>query len=389
MTLAGCGRQIQYFAGYFHNVDGFARDPSDESIHNIYERDAALRFAGFHPDVRASFCENSLQNDDGIRFSSNFQSANLFAVFRVANQIMQKEAFDYELVLQNDVNSRGNTQWFYFAVEFNQRATYRFNIINFVRLGLSQTKSDSLYNRGMKIATFSHRDFEINRHGWSRNSSRITYHKSQVAREGTNMPYHTLRFEYTPAHEYDVVLFAHCYPYTLTDLECFLERKMLRRRDVRMMKLQIGRSISGLPLYVLRLGDSSKTFETCSGSGSLRNHVKRKSLVFMARQHSGETPASYVLEGIVDALVENKEFDQLKKQFVIHIVPMVNPDGVFYGNYRTNLSGHDLNRRWRNPNRTLHPEVYYVRKYLSEINRVNPIALIIDLHGHSRKYRIP
>jgi len=105
----------------------------------------------------------------------------------------------------------------------------------------------------------------------------------------------------------------------------------------------------------------------------------------MARQHSGETPASFVLEGIVDSLMETRDFDQLKKQFAIHIIPMVNPDGVYYGNYRTNLSGHDLNRRWRNPSRLLHPEVYYIRKYLSEINRVNPIALIIDLHGHSRK----
>jgi murein tripeptide amidase MpaA len=25
---------------------------------------------------------------------------------------------------------------------------------------------------------------------------------------------------------------------------------------------------------------------------------------------------------------------------------MINPDGVILGNYRTNLSGHDLNRRW-------------------------------------------
>ncbi len=65
---------------------------------------------------------------------------------------------------------------------------------------------------------------------------------------------------------------------------------------------------------------------------------------------------------------------------------MVNPDGVYYGNYRTNLSGNDLNRKWRNPSRTLHPEIYYLRKYLCEINRNNPISLIIDFHGHSRKY---
>lgn len=28
---------------------------------------------------------------------------------------------------------------------------------------------------------------------------------------------------------------------------------------------------------------------------------------------------------------------------------MINVDGVYYGNYRTNLSGTDLNRIWRYP----------------------------------------
>jgi murein tripeptide amidase MpaA len=30
----------------------------------------------------------------------------------------------------------------------------------------------------------------------------------------------------------------------------------------------------------------------------------------------------------------------------IHIVPMINPDGVISGNSRTNLAGVDLNRKW-------------------------------------------
>jgi murein tripeptide amidase MpaA len=41
---------------------------------------------------------------------------------------------------------------------------------------------------------------------------------------------------------------------------------------------------------------------------------------------------------------------------------MVNPDGVIHGNYRSNLSGSDLNRKWQNPNKFLHPEIYYLKK---------------------------
>lgn len=38
--------------------------------------------------------------------------------------------------------------------------------------------------------------------------------------------------------------------------------------------------------------------------------------------------------------------DFLLKNFVIYVIPMVNPDGVVFGHYRCNLMGKDLNRKW-------------------------------------------
>lgn len=51
--------------------------------------------------------------------------------------------FEYDLVLQPDINTRGHTQWYYFSVR-NMRPgqAYIFNIINL-------QKPDSLYNMGM------------------------------------------------------------------------------------------------------------------------------------------------------------------------------------------------------------------------------------------------
>ena len=34
------------------------------------------------------------------------------------------------------------------------------------------------------------------------------------------------------------------------------------------------------------------------------------------------------------------------KNYVFYVIPMVNPDGVVFGHYRTNLAGKDLNRKW-------------------------------------------
>lgn len=67
----------------------------------------------------------------------------------------------------------------------------------------------------------------------------------------------------------------------------------------------------------------------------------------MARQHPGETQGSFVCEGVIDKLVsKGKQPQFLRKNYIIYIIPMVNPDGVIFGHYRTNLAGKDLNRKW-------------------------------------------
>ena len=67
---------------------------------------------------------------------------------------------------------------------------------------------------------------------------------------------------------------------------------------------------------------------------------------------------------------------------------MLNPDGVINGNYRCSLSGNDLNRRYRVPNRTLHPTIYSLKKLCKEFHAERSIALFCDLHGHSRRKNI-
>lgn len=54
--------------------------------------------------------------------------------------------YEYDLVLRPDINTRGHTQWFYFALS-NTRAgaRYKLNIINLL-------KDDSLYNDGMQAS---------------------------------------------------------------------------------------------------------------------------------------------------------------------------------------------------------------------------------------------
>lgn len=101
---------------------------------------------------------------------------------------------------------------------------------------------------------------------------------------------------------------------------------------------------------------------------TISNNLKSKDtlkpfIYIIARQHPGETPGSYIVEGLIKTLLHNRlEMEELRDNFIIKVVPMVNVDGVVNGNYRSNFSGNDVNRQWQEPSRKLHPEVYYLKQ---------------------------
>ena len=64
---------------------------------------------------------------------------------------------------------------------------------------------------------------------------------------------------------------------------------------------------------------------------------------------------------------------------------MINPDGVIHGNYRSNISGFDLNRKWENPSKVYQPEIFHLKKMIETLNEMGEVALFCDLHGHSMK----
>jgi len=90
-----------------------------------------------------------------------------------------------------------------------------------------------------------------------------------------------------------------------------------------------------------------------------------------------------VLKFITDP--HNKEAKMLRENFIFKIIPMLNPDGVINGNYRCSLAGCDLNRRWKNPSKIIHPEIYNTKKMIKILHAERGVLLFCDLHGHSRK----
>jgi len=80
-------------------------------------------------------------------------------------------------------------------------------------------KNSSLFSDGMQPVVFSQRECDENGTGWKRDGFKITYKKTNVLREGsTSSYYYKLSFSYTFKYSRDSVYFAHCFPYTLSDL---------------------------------------------------------------------------------------------------------------------------------------------------------------------------
>lgn len=52
-----------------------------------------------------------------------------------------------------------------------------------------------------------------------------------------------------------------------------------------------------------------------------------------------------------------------------YIIPMLNPDGVVAGNFRTSYSGKDLNRQFDKLNKFIYPEIYALDQFAKDLKQ--------------------
>ncbi|XP_061594196.1 cytosolic carboxypeptidase 6 [Cololabis saira] len=286
-------------------------------------------------------------------FDACFESGNLGRVDYISD-------FEFDLFIRPDTSNPRFRVWFNFTVE-NVRETQRviFNVVNF-------SKTKSLYRDGMSPVVKS-----TSRPKWQRLPSKnVYYYRCPNHRRN-----YVMSFAFCFDREDDIYQFAYCYPYTYSRLQHYLatlERKNLPY----LQREQLGLSVQQRRLDLLTITNSDYVCPE-----------REKKLVFLtARVHPGESPASFVCQGVIDFLVSQHPVAQILRNHVIFkIVPMLNPDGVYLGNYRCSLMGFDLNRHWQDPSPLEHPTLHAVKQLIVQMNRDPRVSLefYIDVHAHS------
>lgn len=115
------------------------------------------------------------------------------------------------------------------------------------------------------------------------------------------------------------------------------------------------------------------------GTGDSSSDVNKRSIWITARQHPGETMAEWLVEGLIDSLLDsdNASSRVLLDKANFYIVPNMNPDGSVRGHLRTNAVGTNLNREWSSPSLEKSPEVFHVIHKMEETG----VDLFYDVHG--------
>ncbi|XP_074065983.1 cytosolic carboxypeptidase-like protein 5 isoform X3 [Macrotis lagotis] len=335
----------------------------------------------------------------GLLFSSRFDSGNLAHVEKVDSVASEGEgggaggaattsgaasAADYEFNVWTRPDcaeteyENGNRSWFYFSVRGGVPGKLiKINIMN-------MNKQSKLYSQGMApfVRTLPTRP------RWERIRDRPTFEMTET------------QFVLSFVHRFvegrgATTFFAFCYPFSYSDCQDLLnqlDQRFLESHPSLSSPLDsiyyhrelLCHSLDGLRVDLLTVSSChglrdereprlEQLFPDTSTPRPFRFSGKR--IFFLSsRVHPGETPSSFVFNGFLDFILrpDDPRAQTLRRLFVFKLIPMLNPDGVVRGHYRTDSRGVNLNRQYLKPDAILHPAIYGAK------------AVLLYHHVHSR-----
>lgn len=195
--------------------------------------------------------------------------------------------------------------------------------------------------------------------GWENYHICTSYDRQNWFRTPTSYENGELRFELEMLQS--SVYFAYFAPYSH---ERHLDLVAWAEADTRVINETLGQSLDGNAMHLLTISDTP---------------TPKQKVWMIARQHPGETMAEWLIEGFLQALLDedNPLANKLLQSTAFYVVPNMNPDGSIRGNLRTNAAGANLNREWLEPSMENSPEVFLVRQRMMQTGG----DLFLDIHG--------
>jgi hypothetical protein len=133
----------------------------------------------------------------------------------------------------------------------------------------------------------------------------------------------------------------------------------------------IGKSVEGRPIPLVTITDTAVSDQP------------RKVAWLMFRQHAWEAGSSWTADGLMRfATSSNPVAARIRREMIIKILPLCDPDGVVDGGVRFNRYGYDLNRNWDVTDPLKMPEITAERRAILDwVDSGKRVDLFLTLHN--------
>uniref|UniRef100_A0A3B4WSK0 Cytosolic carboxypeptidase-like protein 5 n=1 Tax=Seriola lalandi dorsalis TaxID=1841481 RepID=A0A3B4WSK0_SERLL len=323
-----------------------------------------------------------------IVFSSKFDSGNLARVEKVEKGSSSPSSdtassgsapsgstitpdYEFNVWTQPDCagteHENGNRSWFYFSVRGAAPGKIlKINVMN-------MNNQRKLYSQGMAplVRTLP------GKNRWERIRDRPT---SEIVENQFILSFTHRLLEVRGATTY----FSFCYPFSYSECQEMLQQldesypnaAKLSPISVYYHRELLCHSLDGNRVDLLTVTNCNGMHEEREprlpklfpDNNTPRPHRFSSKRVFFlsSRVHPGETPSSFVFNGFLNFILrrDDPRAHALRNMFVFKLIPMLNPDGVVRGHYRTDSRGVNLNRQYLNPSPELHPSIYGAKTLL-------------------------
>jgi hypothetical protein len=133
----------------------------------------------------------------------------------------------------------------------------------------------------------------------------------------------------------------------------------------------IGRSVEGRPIPLLTITDPAAS------------DGKKKVIWLMFRQHAWESGSSWTADGLIRFVTSPSPVAaRIRRETILKILPLCDPDGVADGGVRFNRNGYDLNRNWDLVDPFKMPEIAAERRAIFDwLDSGRRIDFFLTLHN--------